>query len=150
MTTPTRYDRSIFDALRRLRLDRTDFAVFGSGPLLAKGIIDTVADLDVIARGVAWHQALAIGRPVELEEGVTVASFHDGAITIGTTWAYGQVDIDYLIDTAEMIDNLPFVRLEHVVAYKKVAGRQKDLDHLDRIAAHRRRGEASPAPDPLR
>ena len=35
-----------------------------------------------------------------------------------------------MIDTAEIIDGLPFVRLEHVIAYKQIAGRPKDLQHL--------------------
>lgn len=150
MTAPARYDRSIFDALRLLRLDDGDFAVFGSGPLLARGIIETVADLDVIARGAAWQRAVSVGRLIELPEGVSVVSCNDGAITIGTTWAYGAVNVDHLIDTADMIDGLPFVRLEHVIAYKRLAGRRKDLDHLDRIAEYRRRGEGSPGTDPLR
>ncbi len=42
-------------------------------------------------------------------------------------------DIDHLIDTAEMIDGLPFVQLEHVIAYKQIAGRPKDLEHLRKL-----------------
>ena len=38
--------------------------------------------------------------------------------------------MDHLIDTAEVIDGLPFVRLEHVVAYKRIADRPKDREHL--------------------
>jgi hypothetical protein len=50
--------------------------------------------------------------------------------TNGTSWAYGDVDIDDLINTAELFDGVPFVRIEHVIAYKQVAGRDKDHDHL--------------------
>lgn len=35
-----------------------------------------------------------------------------------------------LIDTAETIDGLPFVRLEHVRARKAAMGREKDLDDI--------------------
>ena len=38
--------------------------------------------------------------------------------------------IGQLIDTAERIDGLPFVRLKHVVRYKRLARRPKDLEHL--------------------
>lgn len=120
--------------LESLELPQGDYAVFGSGPLLIRGIIDNAADLDVIARGAAWEQAAAAGRLVHLSDhNVTVASFFDGAITIGTRWAIGDFSVDELIDTAELIDGMPFVRLEHVRSYKRLAGRRKDIDHLDKL-----------------
>jgi hypothetical protein len=98
--------------------------VFGSGPLIVRGIIDATNDLDVVSRGGAWKKACELGEMVSLEEhDVNVVSFLDGAITIGTSWAYGNVDFDELIDTADIIDGLPFARLEHVVKYKRIAGR---------------------------
>ena len=118
--------------LESLELPQGDYAVFGSGPLLIRGIIDNAADLDVIARGAAWEQAAAAGRLTYLpDHNVTVASFFGGAITIGTRWAIGDFSVDELIDTAELIDGIPFVRLEHVRSYKRLAGRRKDIDHLD-------------------
>lgn len=109
--------------------------MFGSGPLIVRGIIEAANDLDVISRGAAWHRAVELGDLVYLtEHGVAVVSFDDGAITVGTSWAYGEFDIDMLIDTAEIIDGLPFVRLEHVVAYKEAAGRPKDRTHLRALA----------------
>ena len=124
---------NLFAALESLDLPTGDFAVFGSGPLIIRGIID--ADLDVISRGAAWRRACEIGDLVYLEDhDVEIVSFFEGAITVGTRWGYGEFDIDYLIDTAEMIDGLPFVQIEHVVRYKKIAARSKDLVHLQRLA----------------
>ena len=40
-------------------------------------------------------------------------------------------EIGQLIDEAELIDGIPFVRLEHVVAYKRVRGSDKDQRHID-------------------
>lgn len=120
--------------LRSLSLQPGDFAVFGSGPLLARGIISDVNDLDVIARGEAWQRAAATGTPVHLPNlAITIASFHDGLVTVGSAWAIGEVDIDELIDTADDFYGIPYVRLEHVVAYKRLAGRPKDLDHLRKL-----------------
>ena len=105
--------------------------VFGSGPLIVRGIIDAANDLDVVCRGAAWERACDVGEMVTLvEHDVDVVSFLDGAITVGRSWAYGDVDINELIDTAEIIDGLPFARLEHVARYKRIAGRPKDLEHL--------------------
>jgi hypothetical protein len=110
--------------------------VFGSGPLIVRGIIEATNNLDVISRGAAWEKACELGELVTLaEHNVDIVSFLDGAITIGTSWAYGDVDIDGLIDTADIIDGLPFARLEHVVKYKEIAGRTKDLEHLRLLKA---------------
>ena len=121
--------------LQSLALPAGDYAVFGSGPLIVRGIIEATNDLDVISRGAAWDRACELGDLVYLaEHDVEVVSFDDGAITVGTGWAYGEVDIDRLIDTAELIEGLPFVRLEHVVRYKQAAARPKDLIHLRALA----------------
>ncbi len=58
------------------------------------------------------------------------------SITVGRRWAIGSVDVDVFIDTAEMIEGIPCVRLEHVIAYKRIAGRPKDVRHLEIIARH--------------
>ena len=60
-----------------------------------------------------------------------IVSLFDGTVTIGTEWAIGEFDVDELIDTAETIDGLPFVRLVHVIRYKEIAARPKDLRHLE-------------------
>ena len=110
------------------------YAIFGSGPLLVRGIVDSVNDLDVICSGPAWIRACRLGTLVDLEdEGVQIVSTHDGSITFGRAWGYGSFDLADLIATADTIDGLPFVRLEHVIEYKQIANRPKDLDHLARI-----------------
>lgn len=117
--------------LRSIELPDDDYAVFGSGPLLARGIIASVSDLDIVARGDAWDHGVRIGELVDLREhNITVCSFFDGLVTMGRSWAYGEPDIETLIDSAETIHGLPFVRLEFVIAYKEIARRPKDLDHL--------------------
>jgi hypothetical protein len=127
---------SLFDSLRSLGLPDDDYAVFGSGPLIVRGIIEATNDLDVISRGAAWEKACELGELVTLpEHDVDVISFVNGAITVGTSWAYGNVDMDGLIDTAEIVDGIPFARLEHVVKYKQIARRPKDLEHLRLLKA---------------
>lgn len=124
------FGTELFDLLREMSLPPGDYAVFGSGPMLVRGVIDEVSDLDILCRRSAWDRAVELGELVEIEEGVTIVSSHDGALTFGRSWAYGEFDIDELIDTAEVIDGLPFVAMEHVIAFKRAAGRPKDLAHL--------------------
>jgi DNA-binding transcriptional ArsR family regulator len=136
----TQTDSSLlFQLLGGLKLPLGDYAVFGSGPLVVRGIISAANDLDVLCRGAAWERAMQLGNLVYLaEHDVSVVTLHDDGITLGNRWAIGDFDVDHLIDTAEVIDNLPFVKIEHVIAYKKLAGRPKDLDHLRLIDSYQR------------
>lgn len=129
-------EKDLFAALRSLQLPAGDYAIFGSGPLIVRGIIEADNDLDILSRGAAWARATELGELVNLiDHGVEVVSFFGGAITVGTKWAIGDFDPDELIDSAEIIEDLPFVRLKYVVRYKKIAGRPKDLAHLRLLEA---------------
>ena len=128
--------QTLFEKLKALELPAGQYAVFGSGPLAVRGIIPIANDLDVICRPVIWEQIKAIGKIEFLPEyDVEVVHLDDSEISFGTTWGIGDFDIDELVSTAEEIDGLPFVRLVHVVAYKKIRGNDKDLRHLRALEA---------------
>jgi hypothetical protein len=117
--------------VRALGLPAGNFVLFGSAPLLVRGIVPPTGDVDVLARGPAWEAARALGPTVRLpHHEVDVVRLLYGRIEIGTVWGIGDVDVDDLIDSAEVIDGLPFAGLAHVRAYKEVAGRAKDREHL--------------------
>ena len=118
--------------LAELDLPLGNWALFGSGPLLLRGWIDEVGDLDVVSRGPAWEKAKEHGRLVALPDGNQIVEAGSG-VTVGRTWLYGDFTIDDLIDTAEMIDGIPCVRLEHVISYKRLSDRPKDRVHLEII-----------------
>jgi hypothetical protein len=117
--------------VRALGLPAGNFMLFGSAPLLVRGIVPPTGDVDVLARGPDWEAVRALGPTVRLPHyGVDVVRLLDGRIDIGTVWGIGNVDVDDLIDSAEDIDGLPFAGLAHVRAYKELAGRPKDRKHL--------------------
>jgi len=113
-------------------LPTDDYAIFGSGPMIVRGFISGSNDLDIICRVEAWEIACSRG-VVSYDErhDVSLASHCNGRVTFGTEWAIGIFDVDDLIDTAEVIDGLPFVQLKHVIAYKKIRASAKDLVHLE-------------------
>ena len=126
----------LFERLRELALPDGEYAVFGSGPLLARGLVDDVGDLDVLVRGYAWDAAAVHGRLVHLDRyGVDVIEVDGGELTFGRSWGIGSFDVDDLIDSADTISGLPFVRIADVVAYKRIAGRPKDAAHLKALDA---------------
>ncbi len=118
----------LFERLRAMELPPRTYAVFGSGPLAAHGLIDDIGDLDVIVRDVAWDRVRGIGAIVMHGNDQVVEL--DNGLAFGQSWAYGDVDIEELIEDAEIINGLPFVQLDAVLAYKRIAGRPKDLRHI--------------------
>ena len=129
-------DSTLFDQLRQLRLPPNNYAVFGSGPLAIRGIIPACNDLDVLCNQPVWDIVRQEGVMKFLPEyDVTVVSFLDGAITFGTEWGIGDFNVAELIETAEMIEALPFVRIEYVVRYKTIRSSAKDLQHLSALQA---------------
>lgn len=134
MTTARLSSNDVFDALRGLKLPAGEFAIFGSGPLAVRGVIDSVGDLDVLCTSRAWNVVARIGRIEHLPEyDVDIVTLQDGRLSFGRSWGIGEFDIRRLIETAEMIDGLPFVQLEHVVAYKRLRGSDKDRRHLQAL-----------------
>lgn len=122
---------SAFGRVADLELPSGDYAIFGSGPLIVRGWVEPTNDLDIVCRGSAWEKAVSLGELVHLEHwDVDVVAIDGGAITIGRRWAIGDLDVDELIDTAEIIDGLPFVELRFVAEYKRIADRPKDRAHL--------------------
>lgn len=127
---------TLLDRLLGLGLPLDDYAVFGSGPLIVRGIVPAAADLDIVCRGAAWDKAREAGDPVHLpEHDVTVYEVDGGDLSFGNVWAYGDIDLDKLIDTAEIIDGIPFAKLHYLRIYKKILNRPKDIEHLAALDA---------------
>jgi hypothetical protein len=95
-----------------------------------------VRDLDVVARGAAWERVKGL-EPVRVApEGDLVVWLEGGAIEVFGAWL--GWDIDVLINNAEIIDGLPFARLEDVLAFKRFNWRPKDIAHARLIEEHLR------------
>lgn len=123
--------KDLFDLVRSIELPMGDYAIFGSGPLIIRGIVEATNDIDVLARGKAWRQAQEVGELTYLPDfDVEIVSCFGGMVTIGTRWAIGDIDAGRVINSAETIAGLPFAGLEYVIAYKEAAGRPKDREHL--------------------
>lgn len=117
-------------------LDRDDFVLFGSAPLLANGLRTEIRDLDVVARGDAWRYAWQHGfRGVGGISGDDVAQFWGGRIQFSRRWMSPARGPDELIDTAQVVDGLRFALLEDVLAYKRHLLRPKDVADIGVISS---------------
>jgi hypothetical protein len=121
-----------------LELDRRDFVIFGSAPLLAYGLRHRIHDLDVVARGQAWRSLCDHGvAGVATINGARLSLFWDGLIQVSQGWISADWDADGLIDRAEIMCGLPFARLADVLAYKQVLQRPKDRADIELILGAR-------------
>ena len=130
-------EHPFFGLLGSLHLPPEDFAIAGSGPLFARGWIAEIGDLDVIARGQAWLRICQRGEVGQ----APLASVHrvllfDGKIEVLDGWFPASWDVDTLIDEADLISGLRFVKLEVVAETKKMLQRPQDIQHLGRIAVN--------------
>lgn len=122
--------------LRRLELDPEHFVIFGSAPLLVHGLRSDVQDLDVLARDSAWDKVASGTRTRGSETGDPLRGFFGGRIQFSERWISGDYDTDALIDGAEIMDGLPFARLEEVLRYKEKLNRPKDQDDIEALRKH--------------
>jgi hypothetical protein len=132
-----------------LDLDRDDFVIFGSAPLLAHGLRRRIHDVDVVARGDTWRRVRERGAPARGDiNGAPMASFWGGRIQFSSGWISDVWPTDTIIDNAETIEGLPYARLTDVLAYKQTLCRAKDGPDIDAIIEFLRRPgrDIEPAP----
>jgi hypothetical protein len=112
------------------------WALFGSGPLLLRGWIAEIGDVDVFARGPALEIAEKLGAAEPIGDAGNELIRIGKDVTVMKTWPFGPAGLDTMIETAETIEGIPCVRLEYLVAYMEMFDRPKDRDRLAVIEAH--------------
>lgn len=123
--------------LLALQLPPDDYAIFGSGPMLAHRLKIEVRDLDVIARGTAWAAAVRLCPPVAAPSGSgLMVELDGGALQIFSAWTSPDWNVDRLIDEADVVGGIRFVPLVLVLAWKRQSGRPKDLADIKAIEAY--------------
>jgi hypothetical protein len=116
----------VIERVTALALPAGHYALHGSAPLLAHGLIDGVHDIDIVARGPAWTRAATLGeiRYGRVDRLITLP----GDIEIFDGWL--DEDADALIDGAERKHGLPYVQLDAVLRFKLALARPKDAPHI--------------------
>lgn len=109
-----------FEVVRNLNLPTEQFAIFGSGPLGVRNIRES-GDIDLIVKVALWEK-LKKKYPLSPKRSDSIVI---GDIEIYYAWPPFQ-DVNVIIDSADIINELPFVRLEYVIEWKKYLGREKD------------------------
>lgn len=118
---------------------KQSFAIFGSGPMGVRGIREC-RDLDVVVLKQVFYDFGHKAR-WSLKESANLAYLEKDKIELYKDWGPGEWDIDKLIQEAEIINGLPFVRLEEVVKWKQLKGRKKDKEDIRLINDYLKQGE---------
>lgn len=102
----------LLSKLDTYNLNKEDFAIFGSAPLVVKGELDDANDLDVIVKPSAWNF------PTPHEWRTKDIEFFDN-------WPGFDVD-DLIMNHCFVYRGYNFVNTEFVYKYKKEMKRDKD------------------------
>jgi len=111
--------------LKDLNLPSGKYAIFGSGPLAVRGLRDN-EDIDILVKQDLWKEL------IKNHECTNGKSIKIGHVDIFHDWPPFE-DSDSLIEDAEIIEELPFVKLNYVVRWKNTRKTEKDLSDLKLI-----------------
>jgi hypothetical protein len=129
-----------FEAIKKLDLPLGQYAIISSGPL---GIRDlrAIGDIDIIVTPELWD-VFAKKYGVIDQDGVKKVTLLEGdveAFCEDSFYTEQKADdaptVAERIATAEIIEGLPFERLEYVLYYKRKMRRDKDLSDIAMIEA---------------
>ncbi len=107
------------------------YAIFGSGPMAVRGLREC-RDIDLIVTDGLFEEYKGVGGWELKDVGGRETLVKDG-IEMGANWGPGEWDIDQLIEDADIIENLPFVRLAEVLKWKRLLRREKDVKDIEVI-----------------
>jgi hypothetical protein len=124
-------NKGLFQRVKELKLPIGKYALFGSAPLGIRKLRDC-HDIDIIVTEDLWNKYKSKNWEIKVMPCCGQCLWND-EIELWKDWYPGKWNIQRLIDEAEIIDGLPFVKLEYVVEWKRQYGREKDLKDVESV-----------------
>lgn len=125
-------NKEIFEKVKELDLPKGQYAIFGSGPMGIRNLKDC-EDADLIVTKEVWDKYKQDPEWKIKETSCGTEGLFKGEIELYFIWRPGEWDAEELIADAEIINDLPFIRLKHVLKWKNLYGREKDLKDIELI-----------------
>lgn len=133
----------LFQRVKDLNLPLGEYAIFGSGPMGIREMRE-MHDIDLIVFDKVFNEYLE-KQGWEIKE---IYGYRDWLkndnlqIEMGRDWHEGW-DVEGMIRGADIIDGLPFVKLDYLIKWKKFSGREKDLKDIELIEKWKSENEES-------
>lgn len=126
-------NNELFKKVKDLNLPIGEYALFGSAPMGIRGLREC-NDVDIIVTEKLWNEYKSKqGWKFKRVKGYDSNKYFEGLqnddIELWKDW-WPKWDIKNLIQEAEIINSLPFVKLEKVLKWKKYIAREKDLKDI--------------------
>lgn len=125
--------RAILDEVRSLDLPKGGYVVVGSGPLSVRNIRPH-KDIDLLVTEDVFEKLLLCGWEKEIGPNGRPKAKRD--IFEAFTWigcgSY-QPQTTTLIQDADLIDGIPFLKLDELMIFKRAVGREKDFQDIQLI-----------------
>src|SRR3989344_4220256 len=110
---------TLTERVKELHFHRGEYAVFGSGPMEAHGLRHA-HDIDIIVTSDLFQKCKENPEWIARELRDHHQSLKKGDIELYDSWAPDSWDIPAMINDAEIIEGVAFVRLETVLDWKKI------------------------------
>ena len=107
------------DELKKLNLPKDKFAIFASGCLAIRGIKEN-KDIDIIVKDDLWQE---LKKKYSLNE---KGFIQIGNIELGNEALYPEESVNQMIDNADIIKGIRFVKLKSIIKWKREMNRDKD------------------------
>lgn len=122
---------TIFEEVEKLNLPIGQYAVVGSGVMSAYGIRQH-GDVDLIITPDLFDILKDSGWELSKNKKNVIKS---GNYEADIDYKYGEYNPNpkELIETAEIINGIPFIKLDEVIKFKKALNRDKDQDDIKLI-----------------
>jgi hypothetical protein len=126
-------NQELFKRVKSLNLPVGEYAIFGGGPMGIRNLRE-MHDIDIIASDRLFDE-YTDKQGWRLKE---IYGYRDWLkndeleIEMGRDWHEGW-GVEKMIKEADIIDGLPFVKLEYLIEWKKFFRREKDLKDIELI-----------------
>lgn len=116
----------IFEKIRELKWPKNSYVIVGGGALVALGLIAWDEDIDITVSRELFDSLKAVGWRQEPMQDMIVVKH--GIYDVGTR--FGDWALEQLLEDALWIQDIPFINLTKLKAWKAAMGRPKDLAHV--------------------
>jgi hypothetical protein len=124
------HNKRLFEELKKLNLPADQYVVFGSGPMGIRGMRE-IHDVDIFVTEKLWNELSKVHES-KTKESIQLSP----NIEAIRTWFPGKWNVEELINEADMIDGIRFVRLNSVYEWKRKRMAPKDKKDLELLESH--------------